>query len=119
MFIILAPAKGASLVLMTLFHRILEETMLAVCVSELDRVINQVASDGDAHMVGVVLLVMMINHNAGIGDYSITRDVANVSVQKKKDGVGAFGDASTSLHQAMEFFAHCLEPQILEQGILD
>ncbi len=33
-------------------------------------------------------------------------------MQKKKDGVSAFGDASTSLHQAMEFFAHWLEPQI-------
>jgi hypothetical protein len=62
---------------------------------------------------------MMIDHNAGIGDYSIGWDVANVSVQKKKDVVRAFGDASTSLHQAMEFFSHCLESQISEQGIFD
>jgi hypothetical protein len=62
----------------------------------------------------------MVNHNAGIGDCSIAWDFANVSVQKKKDGVSAaFGDASTSLRQAMEFFAHCLEPQISEQGIFD
>jgi hypothetical protein len=61
----------------------------------------------------------MINHNAGEGDCSIAWDVANVSMQKKKDGVSAFGDASTSLHQAMEFFAHCLGPQISEQGIFD
>jgi hypothetical protein len=53
----------------------------------------------------------------GVGDCSIAWDVANVSVQKEKDGVSAFGDASTSLHQAMEFFAHCLEPQISEKGI--
>jgi hypothetical protein len=39
--------------------------------------------------------------------------------KRKKDGVNAFGDANTSLHQAMEFFAHCLEPQISEQGIFD
>ncbi len=45
--------------------------------------------------------------------------VANVSVQNKKDGVSAFGDASTSLCQAMEIFVHCLEPQISEQGIFD
>jgi hypothetical protein len=32
-------------------------------------------------------------------------------MQKKKDCVSAFGDA--------EFFAHCLEPQISEQGIFD
>ncbi len=38
---------------------------------------------------------------------------------KEKNGVSAFGDASTSLRQAMEFFAHCLEPQISEQGIFD
>jgi hypothetical protein len=38
---------------------------------------------------------------------------------KEKDSVSAFGDASTSLHQAMGFFAHCLEPQIFEQGIFD
>jgi hypothetical protein len=56
----------------------------------------------------------MANHNACIGDCSIAWDVANVSVRKKKDGVSAYGDASTSLRQAMEFFAHCLEPQISE-----
>jgi hypothetical protein len=61
----------------------------------------------------------MVDHNLGIGDCSIAWDVANVSVQKKKDGVSAFGDASTSLRQAIEFFAHCLEPQISEQGIFD
>jgi hypothetical protein len=32
MSLILVPAKRASLVLMTLFHWILEETILAVCV---------------------------------------------------------------------------------------
>jgi hypothetical protein len=62
---------------------------------------------------------MMIDHNVGLGDCSITWDVANISVQKKQEGVSVFGDASTSLHQAMEFFAHCLEPQISEQGIFD
>jgi hypothetical protein len=62
---------------------------------------------------------MMINHNAGVGDCFIAWDVANVSVRKKKDGVSAFGNARTSLCQAMEFFAHCLEPQIPEQGIFD
>jgi hypothetical protein len=62
---------------------------------------------------------MMINHNLGVGDYSITWDVANVSIQKKKDGVSSFGDASTSLRQAMAFFDNCLEPQISEQGIFD
>ncbi len=61
----------------------------------------------------------MVDHNAGIEDCSIAWDVANVSVQKKKDGVSAFGDASTSLRQAMKFFAHCLEPQISDQGIFD
>jgi hypothetical protein len=39
----------------------------------------------------------MIDHNAGIGDCSIAWDVANVSVQKKNDGVSAFGDTSASL----------------------
>jgi hypothetical protein len=61
----------------------------------------------------------MVDLNAGIDDCSIAWDVANVGMQKKKDGVSAFGDASTSLCQAMEFFAHCLEPQISEQGIFD
>ena len=80
---------------------------------------NQVASDSDAYAVGVFLLGMMINHNLGVGDYSITWDVANVSIQKKKDGVSSFGDASTSLRQAKAFFDNCLEPQISEQGIFD
>jgi hypothetical protein len=62
---------------------------------------------------------MMVDHNAGIGDCSIAWDVANVSMRKKKDIVSAFSDVSTSLRQAMEFFAHCLEPQISEQGIFD
>jgi hypothetical protein len=61
----------------------------------------------------------MIDHNAGVGDCSIAWNVANVSMWKKIDGVSAFGDASTSLLHAMEFFAHCLEPQISEQGIFD
>jgi hypothetical protein len=60
---------------------------------------------------------MMIDHNVGVGDCSIAWDVANVRVQKEKDGVSAFGDGSTSLHQAMEFFANCLKPQISEKGI--
>jgi hypothetical protein len=55
----------------------------------------------------------------GIGGCSIAWDDANVSVQKKKDGVSTFGDASTSLHQGMEFFAYCLELQISEQEIFD
>jgi hypothetical protein len=59
----------------------------------------------------------MINHNSGLGDCSIAWDVANVSVRTKKNGVSAFGDASTSLRQGMKFFAHCFEPQISEQGI--
>jgi hypothetical protein len=70
-------------------------------------------------MVGVFFLVTIIDHNAGISDCSIACDVANVSMRKKIDGVSAFCDASTSLHQEMEFFAHCLEPQISEQGIFD
>ncbi len=71
------------------------------------------------YTVGVFFWGAMINHNVGIGDCSITWDVADVSVQKKKDSVHAFGDASTSLHQAIKFFAYCLEPQISEQGIFD
>jgi hypothetical protein len=70
-------------------------------------------------MVGVFFLGTMVNNNAGIGDCSIAWDVANVSMQKEKDGVSAFCDARTSLGQAMEFFAHCLEPQISEKGIFD
>jgi hypothetical protein len=62
---------------------------------------------------------MMVYHNAGIGDSFIAWNVANVSMRKKKDGVSAFGDASTSLRQVMEFFAHCFEPQISEQGVID
>ncbi len=83
------------------------------------QVTNQVASNSDVYTVGVFLLGTMINHNAGVGDCSIAWDVANVSVLKKKDGVSAFGNVSTSLRQAMEFFAHHLEPQIPEQGIFD
>jgi hypothetical protein len=70
-------------------------------------------------MVGVFFLGMMVDHNGGVGDCFIAWDIANVSVQNEKDGVSAFCDASTSLCQAMEFFAHCLEPQISEQGIFD
>ncbi len=62
---------------------------------------------------------MMVNHIASVCDCSIAWDVANVSVQKKKDGASTLGDASTSLRQGMEFFVHCLEPQISEQGIFD
>jgi hypothetical protein len=61
----------------------------------------------------------LVDHNAGVGDCSIAWDVANVSVRKDNDGVSAFGDASASLCQGMEFFAHCLEQQISEQGIFD
>jgi hypothetical protein len=87
-----------------------------VC-SELKLVINQIASDSDAYTVGVFLLGMNFDHNAGVGNCSIAWDVANISV-KKKDGVSAFGNARTSLHQVMKFFAHCLEPQIPGRGSL-
>jgi hypothetical protein len=70
-------------------------------------------------MVGVFLGGMMVDHNAGAGDCSIAWSVANVSVRRGKNGVGAFGDDSTSLCQAMKFFAHCLEPQISEHGNFD
>jgi hypothetical protein len=68
-------------------------------------------------MAGVFFLGTMVDHNLGVGDCSIAWNVANVS--KKKDVVSAFGDASTSLRQAMEFFAHCFEPQISKQGLFD
>jgi hypothetical protein len=58
-------------------------------------------------MVGILLLGTMINYNPSVGDFSVLGDVANVSVQKKKDGVSAFGNASTSLCQAMDLFADC------------
>ena len=45
-------------------------------------------------MVGVFFLGTMVDHNGGIGDCSIAWDFANVSMQKKKDGVSAFGNAS-------------------------
>ncbi len=61
----------------------------------------------------------IVDHNVGVGDCSIAWDVANISVQEKKDGVSAFGDASTSFCQAVELFAYCLEPPISEQGIFD
>ena len=38
---------------------------------------------------------------------------------REKDCVSSLGDTWTSLCQAMEFFAHCLDPQVLEQGVLD
>jgi hypothetical protein len=60
-------------------------------------------------MVGVFLLGIMIDYNAGICDCSIAWDVAHVSMQKNLDGVGAFDNASTSLGQATELFAHCLK----------
>jgi hypothetical protein len=67
-------------------------------------------------MVGGFLLGTMIDHNAGVCKCSIAWDVANISVQKK-DSVSVFGNASTFLHQAIDIFAHCLEPEIPEQGI--
>ena len=37
---------------------------------------------------------------------------------REKDCVSSLGDTWTSLCHAMEFFAHCLDPRVLEQGIL-
>ncbi len=71
------------------------------------------------YTVGVFFFGMMVDHNASIGDCSIAWDVANVSMQKENSGVSAFGDASASLCQAMEFFAHCFDPHNSEQGIFD
>jgi hypothetical protein len=120
MFLISAPAKQASLTGAndTIPYNFRRYHVSSAC-SELKRVIDQVASNSDAYAVGVFLLGTMINHNAGTDDFSIPWDVANVSVQMKKDGVIAFGDTSTSLRQVMEFFAHCFEPQISEQGIFN
>ena len=67
MFLISAPAKRASLVLMTLFHKIFEETMSAVCVVDVDT-------------VWVFLLRSMVNHNTCVGYCSVLWDFANVSV---------------------------------------
>jgi hypothetical protein len=57
----------------------------------------------------------MINHNTGVGDCSIAWDVA---CERKKMVLVPSVIVNTSLHQAMEFFAHCLEPQIPEQEIV-
>ena len=61
----------------------------------------------------------MINFNASIDDCSVCSDVANVIVLEKKDCGITPSDTWTSLCQAMDFFAHSLEPQFVEQMILD
>jgi hypothetical protein len=52
----------------------------------------------------------MINYNPIVGDCSVVGDVANVRVQEKNDGGSAFGNASSSLCQVMDFFVHCFGP---------
>jgi hypothetical protein len=94
--VILAPAMRASLVLMTLFYDFRRDHVGSAC-SELKLVINQIASNSDAHTVRVVLLGTMVDHNVGLCDCSIVWDGANVSMQEKKDGISAFGNARTSL----------------------
>jgi hypothetical protein len=43
-------------------------------------VINQVASNSDADMVGVLLLRTMIYYNSSVGSCSVFGDVANVAL---------------------------------------
>jgi hypothetical protein len=73
-----------SLVIMTPFPFDFGRDFVGSTYSELKWVINQIALDSDAHMAGVFILGMMINHSAGVGDYSIAWDGANVSVGEKK-----------------------------------
>jgi hypothetical protein len=68
--------------------------------------------------VEILFLGMMINFNPSIDDGSVLGNVANVSVQKKKDDVSAFGNASTSLCQAMDSSLIALVHRSLRKGSL-
>ncbi len=61
----------------------------------------------------------MVNYNSCVGDCSVLWDCANVSVREVKNCISSFGDTRASLRQTVEFFAHCVDPQIFEEGILD
>ena len=73
-----ALAKQAPLVLMTLFHRILDKTMFTVRVVSSNGYSSKLPPTVMRTRLGDLFLGMMINNNAGIGDCPVFRDVANV-----------------------------------------
>ncbi len=52
-------------------------------------VINQVAANGDAYMVGIILLGPMVYDNALVGDSAVFGDAPDFVRGEKKDSVSS------------------------------
>ena len=86
--------------------------------SELIWVINQIATDGDVYMVGIIFLGPMVYDNAHVGDSSVVGVAPDFVRGEKKDSVRSNSGTYFSLRQPMEFLGHCRYPKWTEDWIV-
>jgi hypothetical protein len=60
-------------------------------------IIYEVVADGDAHLVCVFFLGLMVNYNLCVSHSAIGRNASYILVGKGKDSVGSFGNDSVFL----------------------
>ncbi len=85
---------------------------------QLEGVVNEVPTHGDAYMVGIFLLQLMVDDDTSICNCSVFGDVLYFIMRKEKDGVSGFCDARFPLGKAVELLAHCWHPEVFEVGIM-
>ena len=77
----------AFLVLMTLFHIILEVTRSAVLDGEFPRVVQEVTTYCDPDVVGVFFLWMVVYNNSGVGNSVVCWNTFDGLMVEKEIGV--------------------------------
>ncbi len=68
---------------------------------QLKGVVDEVPTNGDADMVGILLLWLMVDDNMSICDGPVFGDALDFVVEKKKYGVSCLGNTGLALSQAM------------------
>ncbi len=69
------------------------------------------------NVVGIILLGMMANYNARVGDGAVLGDAPDFVMKEKKDSVSGNSDTFFFLCQPVKFLGHCRYPKCFEDQI--
>ncbi len=85
---------------------------------QLEGVVNEVPTHGDADTVWIFLLWPMVDDDTSIRNCLVFGDVLYFIVRKEKDGVSGFCDAKFPLGKAVELLAHRWRPEVFGVGVV-
>jgi hypothetical protein len=85
---------------------------------QLEGVVNEVPTHGDADAVRIFFLRPMVDDNTSIRNCSVFGDVAYFIVRKEKDDGSGFHDARFPLGEVVELLAHCWHPEVFEVRVV-